>query len=236
VRGGFTVLDRHHYARACEASLRRLGTEYIDLYQPHWPDRTTPVEAQLEAVERLIEQGKVRYFGLSNETAWGATRFCAAAGRRGAARPVSVQNAYNLLQRGVEHALIEACAEEDLGLIAFSPLAMGVLTGKYARGDRPGAARLSRFDRYGEMYLTEAMLATADRYVAVAREHGLEPVAMAYAWVRQQPQVATVLSSCSRPQQLQPFLDSAGVRLGPEVLAALDEVRQAHDMRWNQFG
>jgi aryl-alcohol dehydrogenase-like predicted oxidoreductase len=234
LRGGHTALDHFHFTEACEASLRRLGTDYVDLYQSHWPDRNTPIETQLEAAERLIAQGKLRYFGLSNETAWGLTKFCSAPS--GAARPVAVQNAYNLLQRGVEHGLIEACAREEVGLIAFSPLAMGVLTGKYSEGSRPKGARLSVFGRYGDMYLQPKLIKVADAYLRAARNHGLDPIMMAYAWVRQQATVATVLSSFSRVEQLRPFLQSAQIVLDGSLLMELDVVRQQHDARWNILG
>src|SRR5215813_6616100 len=141
VRGGATAVDRTHVSAACEGSLQRLGTDYIDIYQPHWPDRETPIETKLDALIRLVEQGKVRRIGLSNETPWGLTAFCAAACAQ--ARPVCVQNAYNLLQRRVEYGLAEACEQEEVGFIAYSPLAMGVLTGKYCGGHRPDRARLS---------------------------------------------------------------------------------------------
>jgi aryl-alcohol dehydrogenase-like predicted oxidoreductase len=234
VRGGATAVDVAQVCAACDGSLQRLGTDYIDIYQPHWPDRQVPLEVQLEALTRLIEQGKVRRMGLSNETAWGLTVFCAAA--RPQSRPVCVQNAYNLLQRRVEHGLVEACEREQVSLIAFSPLAMGVLTGKYSGGSRPDRARLSTPNRYSEMYLQERLLAVADAYVAVARAHGLDPAVMAYAWLRQQPVVASVLSSFSRVEQLQPFLRSAETRLDPAVMSQLNAVRQTHDARWNMFG
>jgi len=236
IRGGYTALDRHHLIAACEASLRRLGTDYIDLYQPHWPDRLIPIPEQLAAMARLVESGKVRYFGLSNDTAWGTTRFCAEADAAGLPRVVSIQVAYNLLQRNPEHALAEVCAMERIGFIAFSPLAMGVLTGKYSTGERPAEARLSKFSRYGDMYLGDRMVEIADRYVAIARDHGLSPVKMAYAWVRQQPFVTSVLSSFSKPEQLQPFIESAQITLSPVILEQLDAIRQLHDARWNQFG
>ncbi len=235
VRGGCTAIDDFHVSAACEASLRRLGTDYIDLYQPHWPDRRTPIETQLEAVGRLIEQGKVRYFGLSNETAWGVTAFCAAAGQRDA-RPAAAQNAYNLLQRRIEHGLAEACLQEQVGFVAYSPLAMGVLTGKYRKGRRPEQARLTVFNRYGDMYLQDQLLAAADAYLEVAERHGLDPTQLAYAWARQQPVVTTVLSSFSRIEQLQPFLQSAALCLDADILAELDVVRQSHDARWNVLG
>ena len=235
LRGGCTAIDDVHVSVACEASLRRLGTDYIDLYQPHWPDRKTPIDTQLEAFERLIEQGKVRCVGLSNETAWGVTAFCAAAGQRGA-RPAAAQNAYNLLQRRIEHGLAEACLQEQVGFVAYSPLAMGVLTGKYRKGRRPEDARLTVFNRYRDMYLQERLLAVADAYLEVADRHGLDPTLLAYAWTRQQPVVTTVLSSFSRIEQLQPFLRSAALRLDGDVLAELDVVRQSHDARWNVLG
>lgn len=234
LRGGATVVDRSHVTRACEASLQRLGTDYIDLYQPHWPDRLTPTETQLDAFWRLIEQGKVRYFGLSNETAWGLTTFCHSASTA-QSRPASVQNAYNLLQRRVEHGVAEACINEDVGFIAYSPLAMGLLTGKYRNGARPDQTRLTTVARYGEMYLKDQMIVVGAKYVAVAEAHGIAPVEMAYAWVSQQPFVTTTLSSFSRLDQLQAFLRSSEIRLDNAILADLDSVRQTHDARWNML-
>jgi aryl-alcohol dehydrogenase-like predicted oxidoreductase len=234
VRGGITAVEPAQISAACEGSLKRLGTDYIDIYQPHWPDRKIPIETQLGALTRLVEQGKVRHIGLSNETPWRLTAFCRASCSE--ARLVSLQNAYNLLQRRVEYGLIEACEQEEVGLIAYSPLAMGVLTGKYCGGCRPDQARLSSPNRYSEMYLQDRLLAVADAYVAVGRRHGLEPVDMAYAWVRQQPMVATVLSSFSRLEQLQAFLRSAQTRLDGSIMLELDTVRQTHDARWNMLG
>ena len=235
LRGGVTVVDRFQVSAACEASLRRLGVDYIDIYQPHWPDRKTPIEMQLDAVSRLIDQGKIRYFGLSNETPWGVTTFCRASSdvRN---RPAAVQNAYNLLQRRVEYGVAEACENEEVGFIAYSPLAMGVLTGKYTDGQRPQQARLAQFDRYGQMYLQERMLAIGDAYVAVAKKHALDPIEMAYAWVRHQPFVATTLSSFSKVEQLRAFLRSSEICLDSAVMTDLDAVRQTHDLRWNMLG
>jgi aryl-alcohol dehydrogenase-like predicted oxidoreductase len=147
-----------------------------------------------------------------------------------------VQNAYNLLQRRSEYDLAEACRREQVGFIAYSPLAMGVLTGKYGKGMRPEQARLSTFSRYGEMYLQDRLLAVADAYVAVARSHGLDPTEMAYAWVRQQPIVSCTLSSFSRVEQLPVFLRSAEIRLDETVMRELDGVRQMHDAHWNVLG
>jgi len=236
IRGGTFTVDRHHVARAVEASLTRLGLDWIDLYQTHWPDRATPMDEQLEAMDRLVRQGKIRYFGTSNESAWGLTRLCAEARAGGFAKPVSVQNAYNLLQRHFELGLDEACAAEGVGMIAFSPLAMGLLTGKYSAATRQDGGRLTIFERYGGMYLQDRMVACADAYVAVARQAGLDPIEMAFAWAATRPGVASILTSCSRLDQMEPFLRSARLTLPADVLAALDRARTDHDARWNIFG
>jgi aryl-alcohol dehydrogenase-like predicted oxidoreductase len=229
------VLDRHHVELAVESSLRRLGVEYIDLYQSHWPDRNTPIDAQLEAMDRLVRAGKIRYWGVSNETPWGLTRLCAVAQASGCAVPVSIQNAYNLLQRHFELGLAEACERENVGMIAFSPLAMGLLTGKYGAG-RPADARLSLFARYGDMYLQDRMVEIAQAYARVAETNGLDPAECAFAWTLSRPGVASILTSASKPEQLEPYLRSAQISLSREVLEQLDRVRAQHDARWNMFG
>jgi aryl-alcohol dehydrogenase-like predicted oxidoreductase len=235
IRGGAYLLDRHHVESAVEASLRRLGVEYIDLYQSHWPDRNTPLDLQLEAMDRLVRAGKIRYWGVSNETPWGLTRLCATSQTSGCAPPVSIQNAYNLLQRHFELGLAEVCDREHVGMIAFSPLAMGLLSGKYGAA-RPADARLTLFARYGEMYLQEQMIQIAGAYAQVARDNALDPAECAFAWTTSRPAVATILTSVSRLEQLEPYLRSAEVALSPETLAALDRVRAQHDARWNMFG
>jgi aryl-alcohol dehydrogenase-like predicted oxidoreductase len=236
IRGGAFTLDRHHVVAAAEGSLKRLGVDWIDLYQTHWPDRLTPLGEQLEAMDRLIQSGKIRYFGTSNETPWGLTKMCLQARAEGVAPPISVQNAYNLLQRHFELGLDEACREEGVGMVAFSPLAMGLLTGKYAGRSRPADARLTQFARYGGMYLQQRMIECVQSYVDVASRHGVDPVEMAFAWAASRPGVASILTSCSRLEQLEPYLRSADLTLPPELLAELDRVRTEHDARWNIFG
>ena len=164
----------------------------------------TPIDEQLEAMDRLIEAGKIRYFGTSNETPWGLTRMCAQARATGSPGPVSVQNAYNLLQRNFELGLDEACREENVGMIAFSPLAMGLLTGKYSKAAPSQEGRLTQFARYGGMYLQERMIACADSYVGIACRHGLDPIEMAFAWAASRLGVAAILTSCSRLEQIEP--------------------------------
>jgi aryl-alcohol dehydrogenase-like predicted oxidoreductase len=235
IRGGSYSLDRYNVEAAVDASLRRLGVDHIDLYQSHWPDRKTPLDAQVEAMDRVVRAGKVRYWGVSNETAWGLTRLCGAARAAASPQPVAIQNAYNLLQRHFELGLAEACEHESVGMIAFSPLAMGLLTGKYAAG-RPADARLTMFPRYGDMYLQERMVEVAGQYARVAHEHAIDPAECAFAWTLSRPAVASILTSASRLEQLEPYLRSADLVLSEETLAALDRVRALHDARWNMFG
>lgn len=235
IRGGAYVLDRHHIEAAVEGSLRRLGVEYIDLYQSHWPDRNTPIEIQLDAMDRVVRAGKVRYWGVSNETPWGLTKLCATAQASGYAAPVSVQNAYNLLQRHYELGLAEVCEHENVGMVAFSPLAMGLLTGKYdAR--RPADARLTLFARYGDMYLQERMIEIAQAYARVAQTSALDPAECAFAWTLSRPGVASILTSASKLEQLEPYLRSSELVLAADTASALDSVRVQHDARWNMFG
>jgi len=222
IRGGFNALDWHHFAAACDASLKRLKTDYIDLYQTHWPDRHVPIEAQLEAFDRLIDAGKVRYAGVSNETPWGLTRLVALAETTGLPRIVSLQNQYNLLSRQYDQGMSEVCERESVGMMAFSPLAQGALSGKYSGGKFAKGTRFADLDYARQRFASTEMLDRADRYVAVAKRHGLDPAAMAMAWVQSRPGVATVLTSCSRIAQLENVLEHADLVLGDDVLADLD--------------
>ncbi|MFQ5786069.1 MAG: aldo/keto reductase [Alphaproteobacteria bacterium] len=225
IRGSGAALDRHHFARAVEGSLERLGVEYIDLYQTHWPDRTVPMEAQLEAFERLIEQGKIRYAGVSNETPWGLTRLAALAETSGLPRIVSLQNVYHLLKRVFEDGMSEVCEREAVGMMAFSPIAMGVLTGKYSGGAMPAGSRLATFpERFRGRYGAPRTLAAADRYVAIAREAGLDPATMAVAWTRNRPGVTAALPGCTAPDQLDAIVAAGEVTLSEDVLAAIDSI------------
>ena len=222
IRGGNTTLDRFHIARAAEESLIRLGTDYIDLYQLHWPDRIVPMAEQLEALDRLIVAGKIRYGGVSNETPWGLTRLITTGEEYGLPRMVSVQNQYNLLDRAFEHGLQEVCEREDVGLLAFSPLAMGVLSGKYAKRQKPPGSRLARFSRYQSRWGRPDQLTAASAYADVARDFGYDPAQLALAWVRGQSSVASVLSSCTSSAQVDALVASAEIKLRPEITRAIE--------------
>ena len=232
VRGGLSVIDAHHLVRSLEGSLRRLNTDYVDLFQFHWPERTIPLEEQLEACHRLVTAGKVRYIGTSNETPWGLTRLAATCEKLSLPHPASVQNRLNLLQRNFERGLAEACREEEVGFIAFSPLAMGLLTGKYSDGALPRGSRFQEYDRYRQAHNHPLLMIAAGRYVKLAQEVGLAPSVMSLAWVCMQPDVACVLSSCSRIGQVETLIAGATQSLDADLLARLDAIRDEFEPSW----
>ncbi len=236
LRGGTAVVDPHHIVRAVETSLRRLGTDYIDLYQTHWPERVVPVEVQLEAFARLIEAGKIRYIGTSNETPWGLTRLVASAELLSLPRPVSTQNLFNLIQRGFERGLAEVCREEEIGFVAYSPLAMGLLSGKYATGQLPPGSRLQAFERYRKSHGQSDMIDCANAYVALARDAGLDPAVMALAWVRSHKDVTSVLSSCTRIEQLDTLLAGADLLLDEALKSRIEALHDEIEPPWSRIG
>lgn len=239
-RDGKPRLDRKHLTQALEDSLKRLQTDYLDLYQLHWPERTTtnlgrhgypwgmnndpvPIEETLEVLGDFVKAGKVRHVGVSNETPWGVAQFLKWAEIRGLPRIVSVQNPYNLLNRTYENGLSEFADLDGVGLLAYSPLAMGELTGKYLNGARPEGARLTLFTRFQRYANPQAQQAVAE-YVQLARDHGLSPAIMAQAFVNQQPFVISNLIGATRMDQLKENIDSVDYELSPELLKAIDAV------------
>lgn len=239
-------LDAKNITEAVEASLRRLGTDYIDLYQIHWPSRALPlfgggahapareglgaevsIEETLEALSSLVTAGKVRHIGLSNETAWGLSRFLGLAERQGLPRVVSVQNAYNLLNRKYETGLAEFHERERVGLLAYSPLAQGFLTGKYQNGARPEKARLTLFDR-GARYQKPGVAEAVDAYLRIARDFTLDPAQLAIAFVTSRPFVTSNIIGATTLEQLETDLRSVDVRLTSDLEARIAEVYQKY--------
>jgi aryl-alcohol dehydrogenase-like predicted oxidoreductase len=240
-------INRQQLTVALEGSLKRLQTDYIDLYQLHWPERPMPfggnpsridwaayqpladesaIEEQLAVLGDFVKAGKVRQIGLSNESAWGVMRFVTAAERLGLPRVVSVQNAYNLLNRTFETALAEVALREQVGLMAYSPLAQGFLTGKYLNGQRPPGARTTLFNR-GQRYQTPGAEQAIADYCAVAARHGLDPAAMAVAFVTSRPFTTSNIIGATSLEQLKICLDaSLKVAMTPELVAELDSVHQ----------
>lgn len=244
LRDGQNQLDRANLLAAVDASLQRLQTDYIDLYQLHWPsrpsnyfgrlgyqhpqeDRSVDISETLEVLGQLVRAGKIRAAGLSNETPWGMHRYLQLAGAGGQVRVASIQNPYNLLNRTFEIGLAEMAIREEVGLLAYSPLAFGVLTGKFLNGARPPGARMvrwARFSRYSNEFAERATAA----YAQVAQAHGLDMGQMALAFVRQQRFVSSVLIGATSLEQLQANLASQDVQLGAEILKDLDAVHRAH--------
>ncbi len=240
IRGGRTVFDAANLHAAVEASLRRLQTDYIDLYQLHWPERDTnffgrlgydahepddftPVRETLEALQSLIEAGKIRHFGLSNETPWGVMSFLHVAEQYDLPRVVSVQNPYSLLNRSYEVGLAEISLREHCGLIAYSPLGFGVLSGKYLDGQQPAGARLTRWPDYARYSSAESVAATRE-YVELARRHDLDPAQMALAWCHSRPFLTSTLIGATNMDQLASNIASAELVLPPAVVEGIEAI------------
>ncbi len=244
VRDGKTRLTARYMEEAVEESLRRLQTDRIDLYQLHWPDRstntfgalgftpnpdeeTTPIEETMKGLERLVASGKVRHVGISNESAWGTMRYMALAEAGLGPRIVSIQNAYNLLNRSFEAGLAEVAYREDCGLLAYAPAAAGALSGKYLDGAYPEGARMSLF-RQNRRYFTENGPKATAAYVALAKEHGLDPVQMATAFVLSRPFTTAAIVGATTLAQLENQIDAAEVTLSQEVLDGIETIHRSY--------
>jgi aryl-alcohol dehydrogenase-like predicted oxidoreductase len=215
-------LSRAHLIRACEDSLRRLGTDYVDLYQTHWFDAETPIDETLRALDDLVRAGKVRYIGCSNIPAWRLTKALWTSDKSGLARYDSLQPHYNLAHRAeFERELKPLCEEEGIGVIPYSPLAGGFLTGKYRRDSVPTSARAAGIQR---RYLNERGFAILDALAAVAEARSLTLAATALAWLLTQPVIVAPIIGANSVEQLNASLVAAGVRLSVEEMDALNKV------------
>jgi aryl-alcohol dehydrogenase-like predicted oxidoreductase len=241
LRDGFeTRLTPAQIRSALEASLQRLHTDYLDLYQLHWPDRATntfgrrgyvhtadddavPVEDTLGELARLVDEGKIRSVGLSNETPWGLMRYVRAAQAENLPRVVSIQNPYSLLNRTFEVGLAECAEREDVRLLAYSPLAFGVLSGKYLNGAQPEGARLTRWQRFAR-YTNERGTQAAADYVALANKHGIDPAQMALAYVNSRSFVTSNIIGATTMQQLETNIASADVELSDELIKSIEAI------------
>lgn len=240
IRGG-PRLSRAHIREAIEGSLRRLRTDYVDLYQLHWPDRVTnffgqlgythpanddsvAIEETLAAMAELVQEGKVRHVGVSNETPWGLMKYLECAARLGHPRVVSIQNPYSLLNRTFEIGLAEMSIRESVGLLAYSPLAFGVLAGKYLGGARPDGARLTLFGSHFTRYVKPEAVKATDAYVSLAREEGYDPAQMALAFVTSRPFVTSNLVGATSMPQLRANLASATLELPEDLLRSIEEI------------
>ena len=232
IRHGYTAIDRHHVETAVEGSLRRLGVDYIDLYQVHWPDTVVPIDESMEALDRLVGSGKVRYLGTSNDSAYGLTKANTVADYEGWSRFQSIQNNFSLLNRRFMDELANVCRQEQVSLLPYSPLGGGVLSGKYNLGEVPLNSRFADYRQSGETrqramadrFLNEGTLASTARYLEIAGAAGLAPVTLATAWSMQHDFVASTIIGARTAEQLEDSLAALDVTLDDEVLRQCNAV------------
>ena len=237
-------LSKDHIRRAIEGSLERMQTDYIDLYQVHWPERATnffgargynhnpdgdgiAIEETLKALAELVDEGLVKHIGISNETPWGTMEYLRLAANHGLPTVASIQNVYNLLSRQFETGLAEMSIREEVGLLAYSPMAFGMLSGKYLGGDKPKGARLTLFDRFTR-YDSPQSLAATEAYAKIASEQGLSLAQISLAFVCQQPFVASCLIGATTIEQLKENIDAVDITLCDEVLAEIEAVHNCY--------
>jgi len=243
IREGNTRFNSDHIAKALDGSLKRLQTDYIDLYQLHWPERhtnffgtlaygnqqaendydTTPLEETLLALQEEINRGRIHYIGLSNETPWGTMKFLHLAEKLGVSKFVSVQNPYSLLNRTYEIGMSEIAKYEDVGLLAYSPLAFGYLTGKFRNGARPANARVTLFPRFSRYSNPQSEWAT-EQYAQLAEKHGLSLTQMALAFIKQQFFVTSTIIGATNLDQLKENIQAFEIELPSEVLKGIEAI------------
>jgi aryl-alcohol dehydrogenase-like predicted oxidoreductase len=230
-RAGMTALDRHNVITAIEGSLKRLGTDYVDLYQTHWPDAGGRYEEALRALDDLVDAGKVRVIGCSNETSWGLMKALSTSDANGLARYDSIQNNFSLNNRRFEDELAQVCRQEGVSLIPYSPLGGGALTGKYLDGARPEGARFTRYLALGgrqavmaQRFVNEKSLASTARFKAIAEEAGISVTTLATAWSKQHDFVASTIVGASHIDQVPDILAAADLKLSDETMKKIDAV------------
>ena len=232
VRHGMTTLDRHQIVRAVEGSLKRLQTDYLDLYQTHWPDHDMRYEETMEALDELVYAGKVRVLGCSNETSWGLTKSLWASDAHGLNRYETIQNNFSLNNRRFEDELAQVCRQEQVSLLPYSPLAGGVLSGKYNGGQTPEGARFSHYISKGDerqkvmaqRFVNERSVESTRRFQAIAAEAGMNVITLATAWSKQHDFVASTIVGATSTDQLDDIFAAADLELDQDVMTRIDAV------------
>ena len=233
VRHGLTAVDAFHIEKAIEGSLRRLQTDYIDLYQMHWPDTIVPREESMKAFDTLVSKGKVRYLGTSNDSAYGTTKSNMISKYEGLARFESIQNNFSLLNRRFLDELAEMCRREAMSLLPYSPMAGGVLSGKYnldpnaqGRFTSYSQAKEPRVQKIAQRFLNEKTLQSTEKYMKVAEVAGMAPATLAVAWSKQFDFVASTIVGANSEQQLQESLAAMDIELNEDTINQCNQVHQ----------
>lgn len=245
IRGGRTDLTRDVIAEAVDTSLARLRTDYIDLYQIHWPQRNVPmfgstefdpskekagpaIAEQVAGMAAMIRAGKIRHYGLSNETTWGVCEFWRAAKEQGVPGPVTLQNSYSLLSRNVDNDLSEALFRQEMSLLAYSPLAAGILSGKYLGGAQPAKARFTLFESLGARFRKPVVPEAVDAYAALAKARGITLVQLALGYVASRWYLGASIIGATSMAQLQEDIAAAQYVLDADTLAEVARVQQRY--------
>tara|TARA_E500000081_G_scaffold29022_1_gene32726 strand:- start:35 stop:1015 length:981 start_codon:yes stop_codon:yes gene_type:complete len=245
IRGGGNSFGKKKITEALDESLRRLKTDYIDLYQLHWPERSTnffgdygyehdendkdwtPFEEILESLKKFVEQGKIRYVGLSNETAWGLSKFLELSKMKGLPKMMSVQNPYNLLNRTYEVGLAEISIREQSGLLAYSPLAFGYLTGKYRNNKLPAKSRMQLFKNFNR-YKNENGQKAIDEYYKISKKYNLDFTQMSLKFCEIQHFTTSVIIGATTMEQLKTNIESVNVNLNSDIINDINKIQQKY--------
>ena len=233
IRHGLTAMDRFHIKKAIEGSLKRLKTDYIDLYQQHWPDTIVPVEETMRAFDELVREGKVRYIGTSNDTAYGLTKANMVSKYENLARFESIQNNFSILNPRFFDELENVCKKENISLLPYSPIAGGILSGKYNTSNPPDNARFmfymnypnKRVKNHAKRFYNEKTLKATEKFLEIAKKYNIHPVTLAVAYSKHFDFVASTIIGARKLEQLVPSLDAADIKLNRDILKDIKKLQ-----------